>query len=217
VVIGTYRELLAAIAASAGALTGLLFVAISVAPRRGPVSGPPVVQQVRAAAALLAFTNALAVSLFGLVPGINVGYPAAVLGVIGILFTAAGMRSILTSPETLHQQRWGQLGLITLLLLIFGVELACGIALIAGLHSSEPVQLIGYALVSSLLVGIARAWELVGGVDTGIIASIAVLTGHYSGARGADGAAFPGAVSTTEAGDAPRSEPDGHQAGERGE
>ena len=152
-VFGTYRELFAAIAATAGALTGLLFVAISVAPRRGPVSGLPVIQQVRAAAALLAFINALAVSLFGLVPGTNVGYPAAVLGVIGILFTAAGMRSILASPATVHQQRRGQLGLIILLLLIFGVELACGVAVIVSPHSSEPVQLIGYALVSSLLVG----------------------------------------------------------------
>ncbi len=38
--------------------------------------------------------------------------------------------------------------------------------------------MIGYALVTSLLVGIARAWELVGNRDTGIIASVAVLTGH---------------------------------------
>ena len=64
VVLGNYRELFAAIAGCAAALTGLLFVAMSVAPaaRRG------VIQQVRAAAALLAFTNALTVSVFGLVP-----------------------------------------------------------------------------------------------------------------------------------------------------
>jgi hypothetical protein len=217
VVFGTYRELFAAIAPSAGALTGLLFVAISVAPRRGPVTGLPVIGQVRAAAALLAFANALAVSLFGLVPGTNVGYPAAVLGVIGILFTAAGLRSILASPQTLHQQRWGQLGLVILLLLIFGVELACGIAVIVGPHRSEPVQLIGYVLVLSLLVGIARAWELVGGGDTGIVASLAVLTGHAPGPPGPDGVAAPEAAGTREAGDTPGPGPDAHQAGERGE
>jgi hypothetical protein len=182
VVLATYRELFAAIASSAGALTGLLFVAMSVAPRRNLVSGPVVIQQVRAAAALLAFTNALAVSLFGLVPGNNVGYPAAVLGVIGVLFTAAGMRSILSSPSTLHRRR-RQLGLIILLLLIFGVELAEGIVLIADPHRIGPVQVIGNALVASLLTGIARAWELVGDRDTGIIASIAVLTGHAQCAR----------------------------------
>jgi hypothetical protein len=90
VVLGDYREFLVAIAGAAGSLTGLLFVALSVAPRHPLNPGPTVIQQVRATAALLSFSNALAVSLFGLVPGNNVGYPAVVLGVIGILFTAAG-------------------------------------------------------------------------------------------------------------------------------
>jgi hypothetical protein len=217
VVFGTYRELFAAIAATAGALTGLLFVAISVAPRRGPVSGLPVISRSGPLPpcwrSLMRWRSRSSASS----PGTNVGYPAAVLGVIGILFTAAGMRSILASPATVRQQRRGQLGLIILLLLIFGVELACGVAVIVSPHSSEPVQLIGYALVSSLLVGIARAWELVGGVDTGVIASIAVLSGHRPGPRGPDGVAAPGALGTTDAGDAPGPGPDGHQAGERGE
>jgi hypothetical protein len=64
-----------------------------------------VIRQVRASAALLAFVNALAVSVFGLVPGNAAGYPAAIMGVIGILVTAAGVRSILSSPSTLHQRR----------------------------------------------------------------------------------------------------------------
>jgi len=88
--LGSTGELFAAVAATAGSLTGLLFVALSVTPRRGPAAGPPAIQQVRVAAALLAFTNAMAVSLFSLVPGTSPGYPAVVLGVIGILFTAAG-------------------------------------------------------------------------------------------------------------------------------
>lgn len=80
-IIGAYRDLFAAIATAAAALTGLLFVAISVAPRHSSTTEDGVLQDVRAAASLLAFTNALAVSLFGLVPGNNVGYPAVVLGV----------------------------------------------------------------------------------------------------------------------------------------
>lgn len=192
VIFGAYRDLFIAIAGSAGALTGLLFVALSVAPRQ--VSGPPVIQQIRAAAALLAFTNALAVSLFGLVPDTNIGYPALTLGVIGILFTAAGVRSIWTSSSDhlllLRQLGLGgllrQLGLMALLLLIFGTEFANGIAAIAGPGRVSPVQLIGYALVASLLVGIARAWELVGERDAGILASIAVLAGHAPGTRPPD-------------------------------
>jgi hypothetical protein len=168
---------MAAVAASAGSLTGLLFVALSVARRPDRREGPAVIQQVRAAAALLAFVNALAVSLFGLVPGTNIGYPAAVLGIIGLFFTAASLRTIFSSRATTGL-RLGQTGLILLLLLIFGTELGYGIAVLIHPNSSDLVANISYALVTSILVGIARAWELVGDRDTGILASIAVLARH---------------------------------------
>jgi hypothetical protein len=177
VVFGTYRDLFTAIASASGALTGLLFVALSVTARPGVGAGSPVIAQVRAAAAMLAFGNALAVSLFSLVPGTNAGYPAAALGVIGILFTAAGIRSIRASGAAPRQQL-RQLSLVTLLLLIFGAELIWGIILIADPRRSSALQVIGYALVTSLIVGIARAWELVGDRDTGIAASIAALAGR---------------------------------------
>ena len=67
-------------ATCAAGLTGLLFVAISVPPREGKAAQPAVIQHVRAASALVAFINALAVSLFGLVPGNNAGWAALVAG-----------------------------------------------------------------------------------------------------------------------------------------
>lgn len=172
-----YAELFAATAGTAGALTGLLFVAMSVAPHRSAASVPRVIQEIRAAAALLAFTNALSVALFSLVPGTNPGYPATVLGVIGIFFTAASFRSIMSSrAERRHKIR--QLGLINLLLLIFGTELISGIILLTHPGNVSGIEAIGFALVASLLAGVARAWELVGNRDTGIFASIAFLSGH---------------------------------------
>jgi hypothetical protein len=178
VLTGTFRELLTAVAGTGGALTGLLFVAMSVAPRSRLAGQPAVIRQVRAAASLLAFTNALAVSLFGLVPGDNAGFPALVMAVIGILFTVAGARSILASPATtrLHMRR--QAGLIMLLLAAFGVEFVAGVELISSPASSGAAELLGNVLVALLIIGVARAWELVGDRDTGIIASVAVLTGH---------------------------------------
>jgi hypothetical protein len=104
------------------------------------------------AAALLAFNNALAVSLFSLVPGTNVGYPALVLGILGILFTAAAIRSVLSSRSTRNQQL-RQIGLIGLLLLIFGTELVAGITVLAEPASSVSLQAIGYALITSMIVG----------------------------------------------------------------
>lgn len=202
---GTYRDLFAAIAGCAGALTGLLFVAVSVSPSRGQPASPHVIQQVRAAAALLAFTNTLAVSLFGLVPGTNVGYPALALGVIGVLFTAAGMRSIFSSRSMLRGHWRRQIGLVVLLLAIFGSELANGAIALSDPGDRNAVQAISYAIVASLLVGVARAWELVGDRDTGIIASIAVLTGHEHPLSARDDDPAP---NTPPAPDAPRaSEP----------
>jgi hypothetical protein len=176
VLTGAYRELLPAIAATAAALTGLLFVAMTVA-RQGPLGGSVVIQQVRAAASILAFTNALAVSLFGLVPGNNAGYPAIVVAVIGIFFAAAGARSILSGRlPWRHLPR--QVAFISLLLTIFGFELAAGIDLLLHPYSAGAAELVSDLLIALLLVGIARAWELVGDRDTGIVASIAVLAGH---------------------------------------
>lgn len=173
----TFGSFFAATAETAGALTGLLFVALSVSPHQDRAVGPAVIHEVRAAAALLAFTNALFVSLFTLVPGTSTGYPSVVLGVIGILFTAAAIRSIRTSESTRRQQA-RQIGLIGVLLLIFGTEFVSGIAAISLPNHAGPVQVIGYAVVTSLVVGVARAWELVGRRDTGILASLAVLAGR---------------------------------------
>lgn len=201
-VTGTTREFLAATAGAAGALTGLLFVALSVTLRQRQASLPPVILQVRSAAAMLAFSNGLAVSLFSLVPGTNAGYPSAVLGIIGILFTAAAVRSILSSHAASRDQV-RQLELISLLLAIFGTELVAGIAALAKPNSSTPVEVIGYALVASLLMGIGRAWELVSDRETGVLSSIAVLAGHMpdnhgpaapgpaAGGTGSDGAPPP--------------------------
>ena len=177
VLTGPYRDLFPAIADCAAALTGLLFVAMSVAGRHSPADRPLVVQQVRAAASILAFTNALAVSLFGLVPGNNIGYPAAVVAVIGILFTAAGTRSMFSGhlPRR-HVPR--QLSLIALLLLTFTFELTGGIGLILNPHSNSAAAVVCNMLVALLIIGIARAWELIGDRATGVIASIAVLTGR---------------------------------------
>ena len=170
---GSYSNVFVVIATSAATLIGLLFVALSVSENRSG-SRPKVVRQFRAAASFLAFINALTVTLFGLVPGTNVGYPALVLGVTGVLFTAAGIRQTLrvTSAQDLGSQ---QPVLVTLLLLVFGFELAFGIVLLDNIHDTAALANIDYILIASLLIGIARAWELVGDWNTSIWSSITLL------------------------------------------
>jgi len=185
-IFGAYRELFTAIGTAAAALTGLLFVAVSVAPRPTQDSPPDVIRQVRAAASLLSFTNPLVVTLFGLVPGTNVGYPAIAMGLIGLLFTSAGLRSILGDPVSRRRVR-GQFALIVLLMATFGIELVTGCILLVNAHHIGALTVVSNVLVASLLIGVARAWELVGDRDTGITASIAALAGrerHLGGLLG---------------------------------
>ena len=172
---GPYRELFIVIATSAATLIGLLFVAVSVSKGRSQAH-PQVIREFRAAAALLAFTNPFTVTLYSLVPGTTVGYPAAVVGAIGVMFVAAGIRATLSLPAPLRR-RGPQASLILGLLAVFGLQIVYGVALILHPRQTGDLKAIAYVLVASLLIGIGHAWELVGDWDTGLFASMARLLG----------------------------------------
>jgi hypothetical protein len=175
-VTGDYRDFFVVIATSAATLIGLLFVAMSVSGGRAQ-NHPQVIREFRSAAALYAFTNAFSVSLFGLVPGSNIGYPAAIIGVTGLVFTAAGLRTTLSLPAALQRRR-PQFALMGGLVLVLGFQLFAGVELIRTPHDRTPLDTIGYVLVASLLLGIGRSWEMVGDRDTGILTSLGFLFGH---------------------------------------
>lgn len=103
----------------------------------------------------------------------HVGYPAVVVGVIGVFFSVAATRSLIASPST-GPWRGRHLPLTVWLLVIFAVQLGAGIALLVHPRTG-PLDLISDVLVLSLIIGIARAWELVGGRGTGVIASLTAL------------------------------------------
>lgn len=65
-----------------------------------------------------------------------------------------------------------------ILLVICGTELVAGVVLLVNSASSTSVQVVGYAVVTSLLVGIGRAWEFIGERDTGLMASLGILAGR---------------------------------------
>jgi hypothetical protein len=156
------HEFFQASASVAGALIGLLFVAISVAPERVLGSEASDVHRVRAAATLTAFTNALTVVLFGLIPGFDAGEAAMVVAILGLLFITAALLRVFPSWRA-KQIRFVDFIFLAGLLIVFIVQLIAGIGLARHAGNSGDLQTICILVIVCFLIGIERAWELVGG------------------------------------------------------
>ncbi len=164
------HEFFVASAGVAGALIGLLFVAISVAPER--VLGPDAheVHAVRASATLTAFTNALTVSLFALIPGFNAGGAATFVALIGIVFVVAAVLRLIPTLRD-GAARPIELTFLVGLLTVFVLQLLAGIHLDDHPRDTGSLHTICILVVVCFLIGIARAWELVGGPHVGLWSS----------------------------------------------
>lgn len=167
------RDFFVAGAGAAGALIGLLFVAVSVSTAR--LADESLQHyRVRASAALTAFTNALVVSLFALIPGHKVGLATVIVATLGLTFVLASALSLARA----HQLRWRAardfvflLGLAT----TFAIQAVAGAIVMAHPDDSGTVDTIAILVIVCFTIGIARAWELIGGPTIGITGEISAL------------------------------------------
>ncbi len=147
----SFTAFFAASAGVAGALVGLLFVAISVAP--SPAPGESQVElDMRAGVAFSALTDALVVSLFALIPGIELGLVAVVVAVcrpgcclaLGVMLVRSG-----PIPTTAIRQ----LRRLLAQALVFVLQLVAGIQLAADTHQVSDVRSLAVLTVVFFLVG----------------------------------------------------------------
>jgi hypothetical protein len=162
-----------------GALIGLLFVAISVSAERlakeGAESQP---HRIRASAALTAFTNALAISLFGLLPGEKIGWTSITVSVIGIVFVTATVLSLFRLRQ-INVKTARDLLFLVGLIVIFGIQLAEGWSVVCNPADSSGVNTIAFVVILCFLIGIARSWELIGGPGIGLTHEVTELVRHH--------------------------------------
>ncbi len=169
------REFFAASAGVAGALIGLLFVALSVASDRlARAEADGQLHRIRAVAALVAFTNALTVSLFALIPGHTIGDTTVAVAAVGLAFIVGSLLSLIR----LRQVRWRTLhdGLFLIgLAVVFVIQLIDGLDVSVHPGDAGAVDTIAILVVVCFLVGIGRSWDLVGGPSIGIRHEIGAL------------------------------------------
>ena len=172
----SFHDFFSACATVAGALIGLLFVAISVAPAKLTGDHATAVHQVRAGAAFSALVNPLVLSLAALLPGSSIAGPVRLLAGIGLSTTVVLAYILFREHDT--PLRPGQVYPLVILLVLYGLEMASGVTLPAGSHDAGHLGNLGGLIILFFAFAIGRSWEMVGARDTSLLHTVAQAAFH---------------------------------------
>ncbi len=169
----SYHDFFGGCATVAGALIGLLFVAISIFPQKLIANRTSTDYQAKAGAAFSALTNTLVIALVALLPGASLGTAVIALAAAG-LATTASLIILLYRDHT--SVRPGPLILPVILLILYGLELANGIALGSAPGDMSSLTGLGGLAIAFFLFAITRAWQLVGAWDMSLLSTVAKMS-----------------------------------------
>ncbi|HWZ18190.1 MAG TPA: hypothetical protein VNW73_05300 [Ktedonobacteraceae bacterium] len=148
-------------ASAGGALVGLLFVAVSIAPEQIVAAQAPVERQAVAGSAFTALMNAFFISLFALIPNFNIGFVIIPFSFVCLLTSFIQAWRLLRRTNN-WQSLLRRAFLVIISAALYGLELWNGYQLFT--DPSQPGNV--YGLISCLLgafaIGLIRAWELLG-------------------------------------------------------
>jgi hypothetical protein len=171
VVPANYHDFFDSCATVAGALIGLLFVAISVSRDRLAGDRSGAAHQVKAGTAFSALVNTLVIALVALMPGASLGVADIILAAAG-LSAAAGL-GVLLYREHAGRAGIGQLILLIALITLYALQLANGVALDGAPGSPGGLSNQCALSIMFFVFAIARAWELTGARDRHLLPVIA--------------------------------------------
>jgi hypothetical protein len=157
----------------AGALVGLLFVAISVSPEKLTGNEARAEHQVRAGAAFSALVSTLVIALVALLPGGNLGETGIVVAAAGLAATAGLI--IVLYRERREKVHRSDVSMLAILLVLYGLQMASAVQLNGSPHNVVGVSHQGVLLIAFFLFGIARSWQLVGARDLSLASTVAAV------------------------------------------
>jgi hypothetical protein len=168
----SFHDFFSGCATIAGALIGLLFVALSVTSESLSGENARTDHQVRAGAAFSALVNTMVIALFALLPTTDLGTVALIVAAAGLGTTAALIFALAREDRRIGR---GDLFMFLVLLVLYGLQLANAVELEHAPHKVSLVVNQGVLAVSFFLFGIARSWQLVGAREFGLLATMASM------------------------------------------
>ena len=175
-VTSAYFNYFLAMAGAAAALTGLLFVAVSVQQERTFGPGAPLERRAVAATAFMALLVPFFIATEALLPATNIGFGCIVLAVIALLTTLRlGWQLVFYQFGSRPRSRplWVRLARVSAMLapaiVIYAYLLLIGKHLLDQSRDAAAVGVVAVLLQVLCGLGLFRAWELLGASRQGLL------------------------------------------------